>query len=335
MKAHQLSSSCKRVVHFTLAALSVACISSVMAADIFPNKTIQLISPLPTGGSTDVATRAWMNCATQSKHANQPIVLLNKPGANGIVAVSALKQAPNDDHNLFVAGMSQLSITPYIFKKQPYDPAKDFQGAAIFGTTPFMMVASVQSGIKSIKDLETRAKSSGKGVDLGMPVIASPAHLLSAALAEKLSINTTLVPQGSEANGVTAMLAGQLDAMIFVSGSISQYVETGKVNPLMVFTEKRLPAFPNVPTVLEILGDKSFVRYGWLGIATKGGASKESVKAVESWTKACLETQEFSQALRNALFTPRFIDAEEYAEIVRQDTAFWKPWITKLGISND
>lgn len=304
-------------------------------AEKYPSKPVQLISPLPVGGSTDVATRAWMECASQEKLAGQPFVLLNRPGANGVIAANVMKQQPSDGYSLFIAGMSQMSITPFIFKKQPYDSQKDFTGAAIFGTTPFMLVASPQSGIRSVKELQSFAKASASGIDLGIPAIAAPAHLMSAALADKLEIKATLVPQSGEANAITALMGGQIPAMIFVAGSVAQFVESGKLVPLMVFTKQRLPQFPNTPTVVEVLGDETFVRYGWLGIAAKAGSPPEVVSAVEGWTKSCLDTPAFQQALRNALFTPRFIDAAEYRRVVQDDIAFWKTWISKLAISND
>lgn len=326
-KAHGIASAA--VVGFVLAT------SGAAAADRYPSKPVQLVSPLPVGGSTDVATRAWMECASQQKLAGQSFVLQNRPGANGVIAANVLKQQPNDGYSLLVAGMSQMSITPYIFKKQPYDSQRDFTGAAIFGTTPFVMVASPQSGIRSIKDLQAFAKARASGIDLGIPAIATPAHLLSAALVEKLGIKATLVPQSSEPNGITALMGGQIPAMIFVAGSVTQFVDSGKLVPLMVFTNRHLSQFPGTPTVVEVLGDETFVRYGWLGIATKAGSPKDVIPAVERWTKSCLDTPEFQQALRNALFTPRFIDAAEYERVLQEDIAFWKPWITKLGISND
>jgi tripartite-type tricarboxylate transporter receptor subunit TctC len=321
-----------------LAAAAFACLAAVAMpswADEYPSNPINLVSPLPTGGSTDVATRAWMNCASTLHLAGQPFILLHKPGANGVIAAQYLRQQPADGYSLMVAGMSQTTITPFIFKKQPYDPEKEFQGAAIFGMASFILVANAQSGIRSIKDLQTQAKASPKGLDIGIPAIATPAHLLSAAVSAKLDIKTSLVPLGTESAGIAALIGNQLPVMIFVVGSVAPHIESGKLVPLMTFTEERLPSMPNVPTVAEALGDSRLVRYGWLGITTKTGSPPEVVKSVEGWTKACLETPEFRQALRNALFTPKFLSARDYAETVRQDIAFWKPWIERLGISNE
>ncbi len=314
---------------------SLVATAPALAADKYPSRPITLASPLPAGASTDVVTRAWMACASGDKLAGQPFVLQNKPGANGVVAANFMRQQPNDGYSLMVAGMSQTTITPFIFKKQPYDPEKEYEGAAMFGISSLVLVANAQSGIKSVKDLVAAAKASPKGIDIGIPAVASPAHLLSAATAGKLGIQSTLVPLQGEGGGITALLGNQISAMIFLTGSASPHFEGGKIVPLMVFTEQRLPQLPNVPTVIEVLGDASLARTAWIGITTKAGSPPEVVKSVDAWTRACLETPEFNQSLKNALFTPKYVGQAEYASIVRRDIAFWKPWIEKLGISND
>ena len=317
----------------TLLPVVVACACAAAHAQSYPTHPVTIVSPLPAGASPDVATRAWMNCA--EKLAGQPFVLLNKPGANGVVAAAAMRQAPADGYTILLGGMSQTTITPFIFKKQPYDPEKEYQGAAMFGTSPLTMVASAQSGIKSVEDLVAYSKTHNGGVDIGIPAVASPAHLLSAAVASKLGIQSTLVPLAGEAGGITSLLAGQVPVMVFLTGSAAQYIESGKFVPIMNFTEKRLAAMPNVPTAVEALNDPTFVRTAWIGMTTKVGSPPEVVRNVDAWTKSCLQTPEFTQALKNAYFTPQYVSSKEYPEIVRRDIAFWRPWIAKLGISNE
>lgn len=318
--------------------LALACLATAATpalADKYPSRPITLISPLPAGASTDVVTRAWMSCASGDKLAGQPFVLQNKPGANGVVAAGAMKQFANDGYTIMVAGMSQTTITPFIFKKQPYDPEKDYEGASMFGISSLVLVVNAQSGIKSVKDLQAVANASAKGIDFGTPAIASPAHLLSAAVAAKLNIKSTLVPLAGESGGITALLGNQVPAMVFLTGSAAPHFEGGKIVPIMVFTEQRLPSLPDVPTVVEVLGDASLARMAWIGITTKAGSPPEVARSIDSWTKSCLETPAFNQALKNALFTPRYVGQAEYASIVKRDIAFWKPWIERLGISND
>ncbi|RYF73213.1 MAG: hypothetical protein EOO29_27070, partial [Comamonadaceae bacterium] len=212
---------------------------------------------------------------------------------------------------------------------------KDFEGAALFGLSPLTMVASASSGIKSVDDLVAYAKSRPGGIDIGIPAIASPAHLLGAAVANKLGIAASLVPLSGEAGGITALLGGQVPVMVFLTGSAAQHIDSGKFVPLMSFTQNRLSTMPNVPTAVEALKDPSFVREAWIGITTKAGAPAGVKASIEAWTQACLETPEFNQALKNALFTPQFVSARDFAQVVQRDIAFWRPWITRLGISND
>lgn len=316
-----------------VAVVATALLSLPAVADKYPSRPVTLISPLPAGASTDVVTRAWMNCV--DKLAGQPFVLQNKPGANGVVAAQALKQLPPDGYAIMVGGMSQTTITPFIFKRQPYDPEKEFEGAAMFGVSSLVLVASAQSGIRSVKDLVAAATASPKGIDIGIPAVASPAHLLSAATAAKLGIKSELVPLAGEGGGISALLGGQLPVMVFLTGSASQYIDSGKFVPLMAFTEQRLPQYPNVPTVVEALGDAGLARSAWIGVTTRAGSPPEVARSLDAWTKSCMDAPEFNQALKNALFTPKYVSQADYAAVVRSDIAFWKPWIGRLGISNE
>lgn len=317
-----------------LAACCLACATVDAFAQAYPNKPITIISPIPPGGALDAATRSWAACAQEN--AGQPVVLLSRPGANGVVAANAFKQAAADGYTFMVAGMSQTTITPFIYKKQPFDPQKDFQGAAMFGTASLMLVTNTQSGIKNLKDFQAYARSRPKGIDIGNQGIASAAHLLSSALASKLGIESTFVPfAGGEAAGAAALMAGDIPAMVLIAGTAAPFIESGRLVPLMTFTQQRLTRFPNVPTVVEELKDNALARAGWLGITARAGTPPSAISAVEAWTKTCMDNPAFKQTLEAALFTPQFSSQEGFAAVVRRDIAFWKPLISQLNISND
>lgn len=249
-------------------------------------------------------------------------MLVNKPGANGVVAAGAMRQTPNDGYSIMLAGMSQMTITPFIFKKQHYDPEKEYEGAAMFATSTLTMVASIQSGIKSVNELVAYAAERPGGIDIGIPAIASPAHLLSAAVASKLGIRSTLVPLAGEAGGITSLLGGQVPVMVFLTGSAAQYIDSGKFVPILNFTGERLPNMPNVPTAVQTFRDPSFFRTAWMGITTKSGSPAGVVQQLDAWTRTCLQTPEFNQALKNAHFTPQYVSSKDYLEVMRRDIAF-------------
>lgn len=304
-------------------------------SETYPSRPVSLVTPIAPGGAVDNATRAWASCVSNEKHAGQPLVVINRPGANGLVAANAVRQAAPDGYTLMLAGTSQMTIAPFTHKKVPFDPEKDFKPAAVFATAPYLLVASTASGIKNMADFEAFAKSRPGGIDIGITFISSPPHLLSAAISAKLGIQSTFVPVSAESSGITALLGGHIHAMVFVAGTALPQVTARKVVPLMTFTEQRIPRLPNVPTVIEELKDPSLARNGWMGISVKSGTPAEEVKAMEAWTKACLDTADFRNSLTSALLEPKFLSQTEFADLIRQDIEFWKPWITRLKINND
>ena len=316
-----------------LAGILLMAASPVAQAQAYPSRPITLISPVTPGGAIEVATRSWMACAQEI--GGKPIVLVARPGANGVVAANAAKLAPADGYTFMVAGMSQTTITPFIYKKQPYDPEKDFHGVALFGDTPLVLVTNTQSGIKNLKDLQAYASSRPKGMDIGHAGMAHTSHLLGAATVDMLGVNGTLVPYAGEAAAAAALMAGDIQAMVMVSGTAAPFIESGKIVPRLTFSNQRLPRLPDVPTVVEKLSDPSMARSGWIGITAKAGTPQEAINAVESWTKTCMDNAGFRQALERALFTPYFVTQKEFGEVVRRDSEFWKTWIARLGISND
>jgi tripartite-type tricarboxylate transporter receptor subunit TctC len=311
-----------------VALLLSAC--SLVVAQTYPSRPVTLLTPVPPGGAVDRITRAWMACAQE--RGGQPLVLQHRPGGNGVVAMSALRQLPADGHTLLVVGMSQATIVPFIHRKQPFDPLVDLHGTAVFASSPYLLVASAQSGIRSVADLQARARNHAGGIDIGIPNVATPAHLLSAALAQRLAIPATVVPTGGEAAGVTALLAGQIPAMVFVPGTVAPHIASGKLVPLLAFTQARLPDHPAVPTVVEATGDASLARLGWLGIAARAGTPPAVLDAVESWTRDCMEVPAFRDALSAALVTPTFVPQADMASLIRRDIAFWSPWIARLDL---
>jgi tripartite-type tricarboxylate transporter receptor subunit TctC len=136
---------------------------------------LQVIAQQPPGSGSDAMTRAWAECtARQTGQAN---VVINKPGANGILAINSLKGLPADGSNVMSIGMSQMTITPFVHKQLPYDPIKDFDGIAVIGTSPLVLVVPANAGIKKLADLEKVAHSQAGGLNFGSPGKGSPAHL--------------------------------------------------------------------------------------------------------------------------------------------------------------
>ena len=190
-----------RVCRAAIGGLALAVSAWPAVAQKYPSKPVTLVNGTQGTGS-EAAARAWINCVSSDKLASQPFVLLNKPGANGVVAAQYMRQQPNDGYTLMVGGISNMTIVPYTFKQLPYDPEKEFEGAAMFGVTHLVLVANAQSGIKSVKELVDSAKTSPKGVDIAVPSLAGSGRMLAAATVAHLNIKAELVATPGEAGAV-------------------------------------------------------------------------------------------------------------------------------------
>ena len=141
---------------------------------------LQVVAQQPPGSGSDAMTRAWAECT--SRMTGQPSVVQNKPGANGILAINYLKGQPADGQNVMTIGMSQMTITPFVYKQMPYDPIKDFDGVAVIGTSPLVLVVPAGTGVSKLADLGKVSASQAGGLNFGSPGKGSPAHLLTTAL---------------------------------------------------------------------------------------------------------------------------------------------------------
>ncbi|SFD73774.1 Bug family tripartite tricarboxylate transporter substrate binding protein [Paracidovorax konjaci] len=215
----------------------------------YPAKPIQLIAQQPPGSASDAITRAWADCVARGL--GQPVVVQNKPGANGILAVNSLKSAPADGYTLMTIGMSQMTITPYVYRHPPYDPLHDFESVAVLGTTPLVLAVPAEQGITRLSQLAEQAKSVPGGLNFASPGKGSPAHLLTSALFDRMGVAGTHVPFIGEGAGLTALMGRQIHAMTLVIGTAAPQAKAGKIVPLAVFAPERSALLPGVPTIAE------------------------------------------------------------------------------------
>lgn len=295
--------------------------------------SLQVVAQQPPGSGSDAMTRAWAECA--SRQIGQPTVVQNKAGANGILAINYLKGLPADGQSVMSIGMSQMTITPYVHKQMPYDPIKDFDGVAVLGTSPLVLVVPAGMGISKLTDLEKVAKSQTGGMNFGSPGKGSPAHLLTTALAEAMHWPATHVPFVGEAAGLTALMGQQIQAMTLVIGTAAAQVKAGKLVPLAVFAAERSSLMPDVPTISEAGGPKTLARPAWIAIVAKKGTPPDVLAKLNEATNKCQGDSAYTTRMNSmnvTLTTSKPSDVTLWAE---RDIAVWKPLIDKLGLASE
>jgi tripartite-type tricarboxylate transporter receptor subunit TctC len=304
-----------------------------LSLSVHAQSALQVVAQQPPGSGSDAMTRAWAECT--SRQIGQPTVVQNKPGANGILAINYLKGLPADGQNVMSIGMSQMTITPYVHKQMPYDPIKDFDGVAVIGTSPLVLVVPAGTGINKLADLEKVAKAQAGGLNFGSPGKGSPAHLLTTALAESMRWPATHVPFVGEAAGLTALMGQQIQVMTLVIGTAAAQVKAGKLVPLAVFAGERSSLMPDVPTIAEAGGPKALARPAWIAIVAKKGTPPEILAKLNDATNKCVADSAYATRMNSMNVTLTSSKPSDVTLWAERDVAVWKPLIDKLGLASE
>ena len=302
-------------------------------AQPYPTKPIQLIAQQPPGSGSDALTRVWADCA--ARELGQPVVVQNKPGANGVLAINYLKSQAADGYTLMSIGMSQMTITPFAHKQPPYDPLKDFDGVAVLGTSPLVLVAPAGGQVRRLADLDALAKATPGGINFGSPGKGSPAHVLTTALTERLNGPASHVPFVGESAGMTALMGNQIQLMTLVIGTAAAQVKAGKLIPLAVFAGERSSLMPDVPTIAEICPAKELARPAWIAIVARAGTAPDMLNRLNAATQKCRSDDNYRsrmESMNTTLVSSTTADVKAWAE---RDIKVWKPLIDKLGLANE
>ena len=230
-----------------LALLGLALAPAAAMAQAWPSKAVTLVVPFPPGGSNDVAARVVAESAR--KRLGQSVVVDNKPGANGALGVDAVLRAPKDHHTFLVASDS-VSLLP-LFRSMPWDLSKSFTPVAVLSYQPIVVVTATSSGLKSMQDLQARARSKPDQVPYASSGQGSIQHLVGELFAQNLGINLLHIPYKGGGQAVTDVMAGQVTVAVLGAAAVLPHIKSGKLVALAVSTRQRSPMLPDTPTLAE------------------------------------------------------------------------------------
>ena len=306
--------------------------ASARADAAYPAKPVRLVVPQAPGGGTDVVGRLWADY--MSRHLGAPVVVENRAGANGVVAASFVaKQAP-DGYTVMVAGISYLAFNPYMYKALPYDPQKDFDGVSLLVNTPFLLVASPSTGIKSLDDLARAAKAKPAELNFASAGKGNSTHLVVEMLEQRLGLQLTHVPYNGAAAGLTSVMGNQTQLMADVLNTAAVQANGGKVQPLAVIGTRRASSVPNVPTLAE-LGVKDFPLPGWYALVVPAGTPRAIIDRLNVETRKFFADASVKARLDALQLEPLPSRPEAVKEWMQRDSKIWGPLIRQLGLSND
>ncbi|MGE8688015.1 MAG: Bug family tripartite tricarboxylate transporter substrate binding protein [Achromobacter sp.] len=279
-----------------LAATLVLGCAAANAADL-GNAPVTLISPFPPGGGTDTLTRMIGSAISQDKGWN--IVVENKPGAGGNLALDATARAKPDGHTLVMAQTDNIVLNPWLYNKLSYDTFKDFKPVGPVATSPSVFVVLPESPFKTIDDVVKAAQARPGQVSLGIPGIGGTGDLTGYLWRKAANMELMHVPYRGWGQAFPDLASGRIDMYVGSVASLLPQIRGGKVRALAVVAKERSPALPDVSTFAEN-GFKTIDQSIWWGLMAPAKTPDDVVATLNQALQGVQSNPELVKKLEDA-----------------------------------
>jgi tripartite-type tricarboxylate transporter receptor subunit TctC len=320
-------------IHFLLGAavLGLGITTSGIAADAYPARPIKMIVPYPPGGGADVLSRTLGD--VMSKNSGQPLVVENRAGANGMIGTSACKNAPADGYTFCMVISDAMTINPHIYSKVPYDVDKDLAPVASIATVVGVFAVNSTVAATNLKELAAYSRANRGKVNFGTWGVGSAAHLVMAEMNHSMGADLVHVPYQGVPQIVSALLAKEVDSTILFYGPMAQHFQAGKLRPIGVLSEKRLPQLPDVPTAQEQgFGLASTL---WYGVFAPAKTPPEAIKQFNEMLNSALNDASVLRTLDSQGLLPLADTPDGFSKRLAQGRKAWGDVARSLKLTLD
>jgi tripartite-type tricarboxylate transporter receptor subunit TctC len=301
-------------------------------AQTYPTKPVKLVVPFAPGGTSEVVAR--LIAAEMSKTLGQQMIVENKAGGAGNIAMQEVARAEPDGHTLILGHFGTLAVNPYMFAKLPYDVNRDFAPISLLAKVPNIFVVSAAVPAKNLKEFVALAKSKPGQLTYGSAGNGSAGHLAFEYLKLVAGIDVVHVPYKGTGPQITDLIGGRTDASSAGTPPLLPHVKSGKIRAIAVGTPKRLASLPDTPTVIE-QGYKGFETTQWYGLMapakTPAPVIKRLADEAAKATKAPSVKERFAADDAIAFgSTPA-----EFAAFIKEEQARWSDVVKKAKLKAD
>ncbi|WP_034387455.1 tripartite tricarboxylate transporter substrate binding protein [Comamonas composti] len=320
-----------------LAALACAALSGqagwAAQPDQWPTRPVRMVVGFPAGSFTDTIARALSEHL--SKQLGQPVVVDNKPGANGAIGVGEVARAAPDGYTLLVTNSSSITLNPQLYKKITYR-ASDFAPITMVLDSPFILTVNPEwakkNQIRTAQDVISFAKRNPDKLSYGSAGPGNIAHLTYASWSNRTGIKATHVPYKGASQAQMAVLSGELDTQ-FDTWSALPHIAADKLLPLAVTAPKRIQQLPDVPTMSEA-GYKDFNATFWAGLLAPAGTPPAIVNKLHELSQSMLKDERI-RAVLDSQGEPVMLPPAQFGQRITQEVADWGQVIRREALSLD
>ena len=316
------------MLHLPFAALVLAASGAAFAqADAYPSKPITLVIPFAAGSGTDNVGRIVGQ--RLSERLKQPVIVENRPGANGQIAAEYVAKTKPDGYTLFMTTNTSHSANPSLYKTLRYDPIKDFTPIIRTGELPFAVAVNNELPVKSVKELIDYAKKNPGKLSYGTP--NSTSLVASETLKNQAKIDIVGVPYKSSPQALTDLIGNQIQLYVVDFGSGMQMLKGNRVRPIAVTPARGSRILPNVPPVSAAL--PGFDLTSWNGVFGPAGLPKDIVDKLSTEINAVLAEKDVQEKLAGAGFEVwPSKNPEDFTRYVADQLALWTRLIKAANI---
>jgi len=305
---------------FAAAACAPVCITRAWAQQ-FPSRPVHVVTPFPPGSGPDAALRVLAEAL--AARWGQPVVIENKPGGNGFIAVGAFRQAAADGHELIQLDNTHTTTHPHTFSKLPYDVERDFVPVSMMLRTSFFVTTGAGSPYKSLEDIVAAARARPGEVTYGSWFNGSPGHLGCLQLQAMKSLQMVHVPFRDFGQLYAAVASQQVDWALGSIASAGALERSGRIRFIAFAAPARDPQYPTVPATGEMPDLRGFQVSGWAGLFGPSGLASALRDQIATDVAASLATPDMVERYRVFGYEAPKLAPEAFAQLIRRDTAAW------------
>jgi tripartite-type tricarboxylate transporter receptor subunit TctC len=297
----------------------------------YPTRPIRLIVASSPGGPNDLAAR--MLATPWGEQLGRVIVIDNRAGAAGIIGTELVARAAPDGYTLLVGFPGPLIIAPLLNASSPYDASKDFAPISLAVAAPFVLVAHPGFPARSVSELIALARARPGKINYASGGTGIGSHLAMELLNHVTNTKMVHVPYKGAGPGLTALLAGEVEVMFVALGSALPHIKTEKVRALALGGEKRSPLVPNVPTINE--SGQRVNASSWYGMLAPRNSPRPVIKRLYDTLMQTLEAPQTKTRLTDMAFEVIASTPDDFAKVIREETATWRQVITAAGLKGN
>jgi tripartite-type tricarboxylate transporter receptor subunit TctC len=316
----------------SLLALAALLFLSLAHAQSYPAKPIRIIVPYAPGGTSDILARQIGPKLTEAW--GQPVIVENKPGANGNVGADFVAKSAPDGYALLLTDLGGLVISASVYPKLPFDPSKDFSPVAMVSYSPHVLAVHPSVKANSVKELIALAKANPGKLNFAISGIGGAPQLAGIEFAQRTGVNWTYIPYKGGSDAVAAVVAGQADVLF--NGMLATWpsVQGGRLKAVAISSAQRMPSAPDTPTVAE-QGLPGFETGSFQGVVGPNGVPKETVAKLNGELVKILNLAEMKERFAKQGTEVRTGSPESLGQWLRTEQARWARVVRESGAKFD